>query len=305
MADASYDVAIVGGGPAGLTAAIWLARYLRKVVVIDAGDPRNWETRGIHGFLGLEGIRPAELRARGRDTAAGYGAHFMDARVSCVDRQGDDRFRLTLDGGMSLVAQRLLLAIGIVDVWPDVPGLERVYGATAHVCPDCDGYEARGKKTVVIASGRKAVGMALALTTWTSEVVICTNGAPADIDSANLAKLDALNIPVIEARIECLKSARGEARSLELEGDMCLDCEQVFFALGQEPSDDLAAQLGCERDDIGRAITDAHFHTSVQNVYAAGDIIHAPEIAVGAAASGAVAALAIHHSLLPEGRRLE
>lgn len=305
MSDSTYDVAIVGGGPAGLTAAIWLARYLHSVVVIDAGDPRNWQTRGIHGFLGLEGIRPPELRARGRETAERYGACFIDATVSCVDKKNDDRFRLTLTNGLAITAQRLLLAIGIVDVWPDVPGLERCYGDTAHVCPDCDGYEARGKKTVVIASGRKAVGMALALTTWTREIVICTNGAPADIDAVNLAKLDALDIPVLEARVECLKSVGGQARSLEVEGDMCLDCEQLFFALGQEPSDDLAAQLGCERDEIGRAITDEHLHTSVRNVYAAGDIVHAPEIAIGAAASGAIAALAIHHSLLPAARRLE
>lgn len=305
MSDSTYDVAIVGGGPAGLTAAIWLARYLHSVVVIDAGDPRNWETRGVHGFLGLEGIRPAELRGRGRDTAREYGAHFIDATVSCVDKEADERFRITLDGGMAIVAERLLLAIGIVDVWPDVPGLERCYGATAHVCPDCDGYEARDRKTVVIASGRKAVGMALALTTWTRQIVICTNGAPADIDAANLAKLDALNIPVLETRIECLKSEGGEARTLELEGGMCLDCEQVFFAIGQEPSDDLAAQLGCKRDEIGRAITDEHLHTSVMNVYAAGDVVHAPQIAIAAAGSGAIAALAIHHSLLPAGRKLE
>lgn len=305
MSDTTYDVAIVGGGPAGLTAAIWLARYLRSVVVIDAGDPRNWETRGIHGFLGLEGIRPPELRARGRATAEHYGACFIDATVSCVDKESDDRFRLTLTGGIAITARRLLLAIGLKDVWPDVPGLDRCYGATAHVCPDCDGYEARGRKTVVIASGRKAVGMALALTTWTHEVVICTNGRSASIGATNLAKLDALNIPVLESRIECLRSVGGEARSLELEGGMCLDCEQIFFALGQEPADDLAAQLGCERDGIGRAITDEHLHTSVHNVYAAGDIVHAPEIAIGAAASGAVAALAIHHSLLPAGRKLE
>lgn len=305
MSDTTYDVAIVGGGPAGLTASIWLARYLHSVVVIDAGDPRNWETRGIHGFLGLEGIRPPELRARGRATAEEYGACFIDATVSCVDKQSDDRFRLTLTNGVAITAQRLLLAIGLVDKWPDVPGLDRCYGATAHVCPDCDGYETRGKKTVVIASGRKAVGMALALTTWTREIVVCTNGKPADIDAVNLAKLDALNIPVLEARITCLKSSGDQAHTLELDGDMCLDCEQIFFALGQEPADDLAAQLGCERDEIGRAITDEHLHTSVHNVYAAGDIVHAPEIAIGAAASGAVAALALHHSLVPAGRKLE
>ncbi len=305
MSDSSYDVAIVGGGPAGLTAALWLARYLRKVVLIDAGDPRNWETRGIHGYLGLEGITSPELRTRGRDEARRFGAVFIDATVSRVDRVDDDRFRVTLDDGVSVIAERLLLAIGVRDDWPDIPGLDRCYGATAHVCPDCDGYEARGKKTVVIASGRKAVGMALALATWTNRIVICTNGEPAAISAESLAKLDQLNIPILEARVKCVRSQDGETRCLDLEGGMQLDCDQIFFAIGQEASDDLAAQLGCERDEIGRAITDEHFHTSVRNVYAAGDIVHGPQIAIAAAGSGAVAALSIHHSLLPAGRKLD
>ncbi|HEY8310034.1 MAG TPA: NAD(P)/FAD-dependent oxidoreductase, partial [Gemmatimonadaceae bacterium] len=171
MPDASvsdtYDVAIIGGGPAGLSAAIWLGRYLHRVVLIDAGDPRNWETRGIHGYLGLEGITPGELRGRGRDDARRFGATLIDATVSRVERIDDDHFVVTLDSGATVHIARILLAIGVRDEWPEVAGLDRCYGDTAHVCPDCDGYEARNKKTVVIGSGRKAVGLALALTTWT------------------------------------------------------------------------------------------------------------------------------------------
>lgn len=300
----TYDVAIIGGGPAGLTAAIWLARYLRRVVVIDAGDPRNWETRGIHGYLGSEGITPAELRGRGREECRRFGATLIDATASRIDRGGDELFTVVLDSGATLSAARVLLAIGIRDVWPDVPGLDRCYGATAHVCPDCDGYEARGKKTVVIASGLKAAGLALALTTWTREIIICTNGEPAAMSAEILGKLDALNIPIIEAPIECVRSSGSEARAIDLQGGMSLDCDQIFFAIAQEPSDDLGTQLGCKRDEIGRLVTDLHFHTSVRNVYAAGDIIHGPQMAIAAAGIGAVAANAIHHSLLPEGRQL-
>jgi thioredoxin reductase len=300
----TYDVAIVGGGPAGLTAGLWLGRYLRRAVVIDAGDPRNWETRGIHGYLGLEGITPGELRGRGREECRRFGVTLVDATVSTVDRIDDDLFSVTMESGATLTAARLLLAIGVHDVWPDVPGLEKCYGDTAHVCPDCDGYEARDKKTVVIASGRKAAGLAFALTTWTREIVICTNGAQAAMSTDIMEKLDALNIPIIEAPIEIIRSSGGEARALELQGGMSLDCDQIFFAIGQEPSDDLGAQLGCRRDEIGRIVTDLHFHTSVKNVYAAGDIIHGPQMAIAAAGIGAVAALAIHHSLLPEGQKL-
>lgn len=305
MTTSSFDVAIVGGGPAGLTASIWLARYLHPVVVIDSGDPRNWETRGIHGFLGHEGIRPAELRGLGRRDARRYGVAFVDAAAERVDRVNDEHFTVTLAGGDTLRARRLLLAIGIVDDWPAIPGLEQCYGATAHVCPDCDGYEARGRKTVVIASGRRAVGMALALTTWTHQIVIATNGEPAALTDGWMRQLDALGIPVLEARIERIESRGADARALLLEGGMELDCERIFFAIGQRAADDLAAQLGCRRDDIGRVITDERTHTSVRHVYAAGDIVHQPEIAILAAGTGAVAALAIHHSLVPPERRLE
>ncbi len=300
----TYEVAIVGGGPAGLSAAIWLGRYLHSVVVVDAGDPRNWEARGIHGYLGLEGVTPAELRGRGRDDARRFGATLIDAAVTHAAKIDDDEFELSLDSGTTIRASRILLAIGVRDVWPDVPGLEKCYGATAHVCPDCDGYEARGLKTVVIGSGRKAAGLALALTTWTREIVICTNGVAAGMTSEILGKLDALNIPILETSIEKITSTGNEARSVDLGGGMCLDCDQIFFAIGQEPSDDLGAQLGCERDDIGRVVTDLHFHTSVWNVFAAGDIVHGPQMAIAAAGIGAVAAVAIHHSLLPDERKL-
>ncbi|MEO9225832.1 MAG: NAD(P)/FAD-dependent oxidoreductase, partial [Gemmatimonadaceae bacterium] len=259
----------------------------------------------INGYLGLEAITPSDIRHRGRVECRRYGVSLVDATVAAVDSIDDDMFRLTLESGATLTAARMLLAIGVRDVWPDVPGLGKCYGDTAHVCPDCDGYETRGKKTVVIASGRKAAGLALALTTWTNEIIICTNGVPAAISTATLAKLDELNIPIIEAPIERIRESDGEARAVELSGGMMLDCDQIFFSIGQEPSDDLGAQLGCTRDEIGRVVTDLHFHTSVRNVYAAGDIIHGPQMAIAAAGTGAVAALAIHHSLLPELRKLQ
>src|SRR6476660_6173213 len=165
-----YDVAIIGGGPAGLSAALWLARYLHSVVVIDSGDPRNWETRGINGFLGAHAIRSPELRARGREDAEKFGAKLLDTTVETVEEVEDDCFRLKLTGALPVEAQRVLLAIGIKDIWPRIPGLEACYGETAHVCADCDGYETRSKKTVVVGAGRKAVGMALALTTWTDKI---------------------------------------------------------------------------------------------------------------------------------------
>ncbi len=304
MTSERYDVAVVGGGPAGLSAALWLARYLHKVVVIDSGDPRNWETRGINGYLGHQGIRSPELRRIGRTEGEKYGAEFMTGIVETATNETGDLFSVCLRDGKTIEARRILLAIGLRDVWPDVPGLDACYGETAHVCPDCDGYETRGKKTVVIGAGRKAVGMALALTTWTREIVICTNGEPPDMEQALLNLLKPLNIPVLDAPITCVVSQQKEIRGVELEGGMSLDCERLFFAIGQYPSDDLGTQLGCKRDEIGRLVIDEHNHTSIKNVYAAGDVAGGAQLAIAAAASGAIAAVAIHASLVPETRKL-
>jgi thioredoxin reductase (NADPH) len=299
-----YDVAVVGGGPAGLSAALWLGRYLHKVVVVDSGDPRNWETRGINGYLGHQGIRSPELRAIGRAECAKYGVDFVGGIVDEAVNETGELFSICLRDGSTIEAPRILLAIGLKDVWPAIPGLDQCYGETVHVCPDCDGYETRDRKTVVVGKGRKAIGMALALTTWTRQIVICTNGQPPDMNQELLDQLKKLNIPVLDAPIRCVLSKNREISGIELEGNMSLDCERLYFAIGQYPADDLGAQLGCKRDQMGRLVIDDHQHTSVRNVYAAGDIAHAPQLAILAASSGAVAAMAIHASLVPEGRTL-
>ena len=301
-----YDVAIIGGGPAGLTAGLFLARYLHSVVLVDSGDPRNWETRGISGFLGHPDIRPPELRGKGRDEARATGVELIDAHCECVTKHSDDRFELFLTGGERLEARRLLLAIGLKDVWPDVPGLEHVYGTSAHVCPDCDGRESVGKRVVVLGKGRKAVGMALSLTTWTRDIVICTNGAPADLDLPEYCeKLEALGIPVIELPITCLRHNGADLESVEFQDGRHLAVDKIFFAIGQYPADDLGAQLGCERDSGGHIVVDRAYNTSVQSCWAAGDITPGAQLAIAAAGDGAIAALSIHKTLVPMGRQLE
>ena len=327
----TYDVAIVGGGPAGLTAALWLGRYLHSVVLVDSGDPRNWETRAVNGFTGRPGIRPADLRGDTRDECRKYGVALVDGFVARIRRASDDCFVLEYDPmpvtkaevdapgsgaprdatdnerrveTRTISARRLLLAFGLKDEWPKVPGLRQVYGSTAHVCPDCDGYESRDKRVIVVASGRKAAGLALALTTWTRRIMVCTNGEPAKLGESERGKLDALDIPVLEERIVCIHPRGSEIHAVELEGGRLIDCDKIYFSLGQRPADDLGAQLACERDEGGHMVIDDRNHTSVRNVFAAGDIVPGPQLAIVAAAEGAVAALAIHKSLLPEERKL-
>lgn len=302
-----YEIGIVGGGPAGLTAAIWAGRYGRAVVLIDSGDPRNWETRGINGFLGVPGIRPAELRGRGRDEARRYDVTLLDNTVlrAEVCEGDDDRLALHLQGGDTTYVQRLLLAIGLRDVWPDIPGLAQAYGANAHVCPDCDGYEARGKRVVVIGNGRRALGMALALTAWTTDITILTNGRPDALDGEGYGhKLEACGIPVRTERVARMVCTGRDISALELDTGESLPVDKVFFSIGQRPADDLGAQLGCEQDRGGHIVVSDHYATSVRSVFAAGDITPGSQLAIRAAGEGAVAAMAMHKSLLPDWRTM-
>jgi thioredoxin reductase len=304
---AHYEVAVVGGGAAGLSAALWLARYLHTVVLVDSGDPRNWETRGVNGYLGLPGIKPSELRGLGRDECRKYGVELIDGSVLRVSHTSEESFELQLEGGSKVAGRRLLLAIGLKDVWPEIKGLDHVYGENAHVCPDCDGYSARDKKTVVIGKGRRAVGMALNLTTWTRDLTVCTNGKDPGLTPELKAKLDALGIPVITDAIVELKLRLGSLRSLVFDpacGREPLGVEKIFFSIAQYPADDLGVELGCERDEQGHICVDPHYLTTVPNVYAAGDIIPGPQLAISAAADGAIAALAIHKSLVPPERQI-
>ena len=300
-----FEVGIVGGGPAGLTAGIWLGRYLHSVVLVDSGDPRNWETRGINGYLGLPGVRPPDLRERGRQECRDYGVLLVDATVAHARKVRGDEFLLQLHDGRELRVGRLLLAIGIRDVWPEIPGLARVYGQNAHVCPDCDGYLTRGKKVVVIGHGRKAAGMALDLTTWTHDIIIITNGHAPELDLPEYCeKLDALNIPVLTEPVEMVCSTGTAIHCLKLRNGMQLDADKIFFTIGQYPADDLGVELGCARDEEQHIVVDEHYHTSVHNVFAAGDIVPGPQLAIAAASDGAIAALAIHKTLVPQPRKL-
>lgn len=307
MSETDYEIGIVGGGPAGLSAAIWAGRYGRQVLLVDSGDPRNWETRGVNGYLGLPGVRPAELRGRGREEARRYDVTLRDGIVlrTEVCDEAHERLALHLQGGDTVYVRRLLLAIGLRDVWPDIPGLSQAYGANAHVCPDCDGYESRGKRVVVIGNGRRAMGMALALTTWTDDITIVTHGRPPELEEAGYAeRLEACGVVVRRDVVSRMACEGPQITGLELETGEVLDADKVFFSIAQRPADDLGMQLGCDVDAGGHIVVSPHQATSVRSVFAAGDITPGTQMAIRAAAEGAAAAMAMHKSLLPEQRTM-
>ena len=157
----------------------------------------------------------------------------------------------------------------------------------------------------MIGTGRKAVGIELNLTTWTREIVVCTNREDAQLDEYLEGKLAQLGIPVIEAPIQRIHFREGDLRSLHFATGDTLGCEKIFFSIGQYPADDLGAQLGCDRDEDGHIVIDDRNRTSIYNVFAAGDITPGPQLGIAAAAEGSIAALAIHRSLVPDERKLE
>ncbi len=202
------DVAVVGGGPAGLSAAVTLARSLRSVVVVDAGQPRNAPAEGAHNLLGREGISPHELLAAGRREAAGYGAEVRPGRVTAV-RRVEDGFVLDVVGPegadaavgpTSVHARRVLLATGLVDELPDVPGVRELWGRDVIHCPYCHGYEVRGRRIGVLGTGPNALHQVLLLRQLSDDVTLFLHTAP-EPDDAGWEQLAALGVRVVEGRV--------------------------------------------------------------------------------------------------------
>ena len=300
----TYDCIIIGGGPAGLTCAIFLGRYRLRVLLIHNGKPRNYASRAIHGFLGQHNIAPGELLKRGCDEARAAGVEICECTATNVERVGDI-FEVTTTNG-KWRGRRIALAYGIRDLLPEgVPELEKYYGTSIFHCTDCDGYEVMGKKVGVIGWGKKAAGLAFKLLQWSDDVTIFVHGHDRDFSKEETSKLLADQINVKDEPIIELIGDGERLKSIVLATGEHVDLEAMFFTIGVERSCDLGEQLGC---DIAEgtpcfAVND-YKETNVEGVYAMGDIVPGSQLAITAAADGAIAAIAINKSLLPPGRRV-
>jgi thioredoxin reductase len=204
-------------------------------------------------------------------------------------------------------SRRLLLATGLRDLLPECPGFRDFYGATVHHCPDCDGFEVTGKRVAVLGRGAQVVGFTLNLLTWTDQLTVITNGDDGDMTDEHRARLAHFNIPITKRSIMELEGDREACRlaRVRFTDDSTLDCDALFFNSGTVPASDLHEQLGCKLDEeCGLIWVDDEAQTSVRGVYAAGDITPHSQLAVVAAAEGAMAAIHIHKSLLPDERRV-
>jgi thioredoxin reductase len=296
------DAVVVGGGPSGLAAASWLARYRRRVVVVDSGEHRADRVEHSHGYLGRDPQTPRELLARGREELLAYpSASIVADVVESARRRADGAFDVELRTAAPLIAHKLVLACGVVDAKPDVPGLEEHYGASVFHCPACDGYEARDQDVVALGWSENLSGFAATLLGWARSVTVVTAGERFRGDDAYRTVLDRYDIEVIEERVVELVGKRGALRAARLESGRVLPCSLAFFSVEHQPRVELARRLGCDIDDDGYVAVNDCGMTSVDGVYAAGDLVPGLQLTSIAVAKGVVAGVGCAQSFF--GRR--
>jgi len=269
--------------------------------VIDNGRPRNYASRGIHGFLGHYEILPSELLARGRAEAQAYGAEICSCTAQRIERSGDVFEVITDEGTMR--ARRIALAYGVRDLLPDIPGIEEYYGGSVFHCPDCDGYEVAGKRVGVVGWGTKAAALALKLMQWTNALTIFVHGRDRDLSKEEMSKLLSQSIDVKDERVNELVGRDGQLQAAVLTSGERVEVDALFFTIGSERSCDLAEQLGCKfvDDTVCLKVSDVK-ETNVKGVYAMGDLVPGAQLAITSAADGAIAAIEINKSLMPPSR---
>lgn len=301
----SYDVVVIGGGAAGLSGALMLARARRSVVVADAGSPRNAPAAGVHGLLAMDGIRPAELLERGRADVRRYGGQVVPGEVSAVDRQGNG-FTVTLGDGRTVRARQLLVTTGLVDELPDVPRLRERWGRDVVHCPYCHGYEVRDRAIGVLASGPMAVHQALLFRQLSTDVVFFSHTMPPATDEVE--RLAARGIRVVDGTVDALEVVDDRLAGVRLSDGTTVGREVLVVSSRMVARAGLLAALGLRPAVHPRGIgeyipADPTGRTEVPGVWVAGNVTDLAAQVGAAAAAGALAAAQINAELVAEETR--
>jgi thioredoxin reductase len=296
-----YDAIIVGGGPAGLSAALILGRCRRRVVVCDSGRPRNAASRALHGFLTRDGVRPSELLRLGRAELRRYGVEFRPSLVTTAACQPDGTFTIRLRGGGTLRGRTLLLATGVTDRLPRIPGIEDFYGRSVFHCPYCDAWEVRDQPLAVYGRGKSGVGLAVSLKTWSRDVILFTNGN--HLPPRHRDELQREGISFEQGFIRRLEGSKGVLRSIVLQDGRSIPRRAMFFSTGQYLHSDLPKRMGCKLNAKGTIVTNRLQGTATPGLYVAGDASKDVQLAIVAAAEGAKAGFAINKALQSEEQK--
>ena len=296
-----YDVVVVGGGAAGLSAALVLGRARRRVAVIDSGSPRNAPAAHMYGFLSRDGLAPSELLSLGREEVESYGTSIIAGSASNLVSDGASGFRVVLRDDRSVCARRLLVATGLRDEIPDVPGLRERWARDVLHCPYCHGFEVRDRKLAVLGGSPAAVRYAQIVRQWTDDLVYIT---PAEtLAAAERQGLTARGIGIAEGAAQQVLVERDRLSGVQLDGDRTVACDALFVPPRFIPNSDLLVALGCDLDQNGWPITGGDGLTSVAGVWVAGNVANLRAQVITAAGEGSAAAIAINAELVDEDVR--
>ncbi len=290
-----FEVVIVGGSSAGLSAALLLGRACRRVLVCDTGKPRNAIAQTAHSFFSRDGIKPAELLQIGRDQLRPYkSVQFYETEVAAVKTQ-PHQFEVTLGNGERITARKLLLATGVIDELPDVEGFGEFWGRSIFHCPYCHGWEVRHQPLALYGNGAVGFELAVLLKGWSNDLVLCTNGAT-ELDEEKRHHLARHHIPIREEKILRLEGQNGQLERIVFANGNPLARKAIFFRPQQRQHSELPRQLGCEIDSHELVKVDEFGQTSLPNVYAAGYMSRLMQQIALAVPSGVLAAGAINRA---------
>jgi thioredoxin reductase len=305
-----YDVVVVGGGAAGLSGALALSRARRSVLVIDSGRPRNAPAGHVHSYLTQEGVAPSQLLATGRAEVGRYGGELVRGNVAGAERLADGRFRLVLDGGATVEADRLLVTTGLVDELPQVPGLAERWGREVLHCPYCHGWEVRDQAIGILATGPLAVHQALMWRQWSDDVTLLLHTGPEPSDE-EYEQLAARGIAVVDGRVTSVQVTDDRLSGVALESGKVIARQALVVAPRFTARAAFLAGLGLEASEqevngvvIGSHVTaDPTGATAVPGVWVAGNVANVTDQVIGAAAAGVRAAGALNADLIAEETR--
>ncbi|MEO8186853.1 MAG: NAD(P)/FAD-dependent oxidoreductase [Burkholderiaceae bacterium] len=295
-----WDTVIVGGGPAGLAAALVLGRCCRRVLVCDDDKPRNRASKTLHGFLTRDGIPPVEFLNAARQELKRYqNVELLKSEVTDVARDSKNTFRVVIDDDRSELTRKVLIATGVVDQLPSIARIEEFWGKSVHQCPYCDGWELRGAPIAVYGKRARGLEMARAITAWTSDIALCTDGRAGFSDDVRM-HLERNGIQVIEERVVSLEGTDGQLEAVVFESGRRLPRRALFFDTPCLSRSQLARKLGCQITRKGAIRCGQYEATSVPGVFVAGNLIKDVQLAIVAAAEGTRAAFGINRSLTRE-----
>jgi thioredoxin reductase len=294
-----YDCIIVGGGPAGLNAAIVLGRCRRKVLIFDTEQYRNKYSHGIHNYLTRDDILPHEFLQLCHKELEKYSVQKIHKKIINAKKNDEDVFSVKDENGTVYYSKKLLIATGLIDILPDIEGFKECFGKSVFHCPYCDGWEVRDKKIGVYARNKEGWELALALKGWSNEVALYTDGKN-KVKPFQKEYLDANEIPVITTPILKLKEEDGQLQKIVLKSGEEKNCDALFFVNGYSQQCNIAEAFGCEVSKKGVIVTNRLQQTNIKGLYVAGDASKDMQFVVVAGAEGAKAGVTINKELQKE-----